>query len=327
MTKKERVIAAIEQRDGDGIPSGFSLHFPDHQKKGDACVKAHLDFFRDTDTDICKIMNENLIPSFGPIHTPEDYDRLIPALSMNDEFMEAQMKLTKEILKGCDKDVFTMGTLHGICASGIHPIEQTGVNYYAARQMQTDFLGWNEKSMLSAMQRITDVLCDLARSYIEMGVDSVYYAALGGECCFFTDEEFAKWIKPFDLQVMEAIKAAGGYSFLHICKDGLSMERYRDYADYADVVNWGIYEVPYSMSEGKELFQGKTMMGGLPNHRGVLVDGSGQEIREEVERIIECNGKTGLILGADCTLATDQDLTKVRAAVDFAHSCCREPLK
>ena len=29
MTKKERVIAAIEQKDLDGIPSSFSLHFPD----------------------------------------------------------------------------------------------------------------------------------------------------------------------------------------------------------------------------------------------------------------------------------------------------------
>ena len=28
MTKKERVIAAIEQREIDGVPSSFSLHFP-----------------------------------------------------------------------------------------------------------------------------------------------------------------------------------------------------------------------------------------------------------------------------------------------------------
>lgn len=89
------------------------------------------------------------------------------------------------------------------------------------------------------MQRITDVLCALAKSYIEAGLDSIYYAALGGEREFFTDEEFAKWIKPFDLQIMQAIKAAGGYCFLHICKDGLNMERYQDYGSYADVVNWG----------------------------------------------------------------------------------------
>ncbi len=159
MTKKERVIAAIEQREIDGVPSSFSLHFPADKKQGEACVKAHLDFFRDTDADICKIMNENLVPVFGTIHTPDDYDRLIPVMTMEDEFMKKQMELTRQILAGCDKDVFTMGTLHGICASGIHPIEQAGINYYAARQMQVDFLRWDEKKMLSAMQRITDVLC------------------------------------------------------------------------------------------------------------------------------------------------------------------------
>ena len=146
-----------------------------------------------------------------------------------------------------------MGTLHGICASGIHPIEQAGVNYYAARQMQVDFLRWDEKKMLSAMERITDVLCELVESYIKAGLDSVYYAALGGEYEFFTDEEFAKWIKPFDLRVLKAIQDAGGYSFLHICKDHLNMERYRDYSVYADVVNWGVYEAPFSLEMGKEL--------------------------------------------------------------------------
>lgn len=44
MTKRERVIAAIQQKDIDGIPSGFSLHFPEDKKRGEASVKAHLDF-------------------------------------------------------------------------------------------------------------------------------------------------------------------------------------------------------------------------------------------------------------------------------------------
>ena len=319
MKKKERVIAAIEQKDLDGIPSSFSLHFPDGEKRGEAGVKAHLDFFRETDADVCKIMNENLIPVFGTIHTPEDYDRLIPVITMDDDFMKNQMEMTKKILENCDKDVFTMGTLHGICASGIHPIEQAGVNYYAARQMQVDFLRWDEKKMLSAMERITDVLCELAESYIKAGLDS--YAALGGEHEFFTDEEFAKWIKPFDLRVLKAIQDAGGYSFLHICKDHLNMERYRDYSVYADVVNWGVYEAPFSLEMGKELFAGKTIMGGLPNHHGALVEGSKTEIEAEVKKVVDTFGRKGLILGADCTLSTQQDRTKVRMAVEAARNC------
>jgi uroporphyrinogen decarboxylase len=175
--------------------------------------------------------------------------------------------------------------------------------------------------MLSAMQRITDVLCALAESYVKAGVDSIYYAALGGEYEFFTDEEFAKWIKPFDLQIMKAIKDAGGYCFLHICKDNLNMERYRDYVPYTDVVNWGVYEAPLGLQEGRELFGGKTIMGGLPNHHGVLVNGSSEEIEEEIKKIAESFGRKGLILGADCTLSTDQDLSRIKIAAKVAHNC------
>ena len=320
MTKKDRVIATINGESVRSIPSSFSLPFPVNKRYGSAAIKAHLDFFNKTDTDIWKIMNENLVPVFGDIRTPSDYDRLIPKMSMNDQFMNDQILLTREILSHNTDNAFTLGTLHGICASGIHPIEQNGTNYYAARQMQVDFLRWNESKMLSAMQRITDVLCELAKNYIQFGVDAVYYAALGGETAFFSDEEFEKWIKPFDFQIMDAIRDAGGYCFLHICKEGLNMSRYKEYASHADVVNWGVYEAPLSLTDGKKLFPGKTILGGLSNHTGPLVTGTDLEVHDAVHHVINQIGVYSFILGADCTLSTTQDLRLVRAAVEAARN-------
>ena len=111
---------------------------------------------------------------------------------------------------------------------------------------------------------------------------------------------------------------AGGYCFLHICKDQLNMERYKDYGAYADVVNWGVYEAPFSLEQGRTMFPGKAIMGGLANRSGVLVDGSEEEIKEEVRNMIKKFGRRGFILGADCTLATEQDLKKIRTAVEAA---------
>ena len=109
---------------------------------------------------------------------------------------------------------------------------------------------------------------------MKAGVDAVYYAALGGEYRYYTDEEFAEYIEPLDKQVMTAIRENGGYCFLHICKDRLNMKRYAGYNEYADVVNWGVYEAPFSIEEGKKLFPGTTIMGGLANRSGVLVEGT-----------------------------------------------------
>ena len=52
MNKKERVIAAIRHESVDYVPCGFSLHFPHDKAYGEAGVKSHLDFFKETDTDI-----------------------------------------------------------------------------------------------------------------------------------------------------------------------------------------------------------------------------------------------------------------------------------
>ena len=93
------------------------------------------------------------------------------------------------------------------------------------------------------------------------------------------------------------------------------MSRYEGYKDHADAVNWGVYEAPFSLEAGRKLFSGCSVMGGLPNRSGVLADGSDEEIGKAVHSILDSFGTDNFILGADCTLSTDQDLSKVRAAV------------
>ena len=151
-------------------------------------------------------------------------------------------------------------------------------------------------------------------------VDGIYYASLGGERDLLTDEEFDKWIKPFDLRVMQTIRETGCYCFLHICKDGLNMERYRDFAPLADVVNWGIYEAPFSLEEGKKLFGGCTIMGGLPNRSGVMTEGTEEQLNAAVRQLVSEQGKTRFILGADCTLPSEISWSRIRSISDTVHT-------
>lgn len=317
MTKKERVLRAIEGLPLDETPSSFSLHFPVERNSGQAAVEEHLNFFRDTDMDILKIMNENLVPDFGSIRCAADWKQ-IPTLSMQDAFMREQMEITHRILEATGPDVYYLGTLHGVCASGIHPImERCG--YDVSRQIQVDHLRENKVPVLDALRRMADVMCELAESYVKAGVQGVYYAALGGEHRYFTDEEFAEWIEPLDRQIMNAIREAGGQVFLHICKDKLNMERYRNYGELADVVNWGVYEAPFSLEEGKAMFPECAIMGGFPNRPGtVLVDGPEDAVRAHAMQVIETFGRHKFILGADCTLPTDISCSHIRAAAQAA---------
>lgn len=323
MNKHERVVAAIKGEEVDGLPSSFSLHFPPEAAVGPEAVEAHLRFFEDTDTDILKVMNEHLLRQYDMVYTPSEYNAAVVKLTSDTSYIEKQVEMTKQILDRAEKDAFTQGTLHGIVATAIHVIGHMGEHYpwMAERQMLTDFCRWDEPAMADAFERIADYMCELARAYVQdAGVDSVYYAALGGETRWFTDDEFARLVEPGDRKIMKAVKDAGGYCFLHVCKDTLNMERYRPYAAEADVMNWGVYEVPFSLEQGRELWPGKTLMGGLENRSGAIASGDAEQARQAVRDLVADFGRTGLIVGADCTLATEQDRSVVRAVVEEARS-------
>lgn len=316
MKKRDRVFAAIRGEEVDHVPCGFSLHFPKECASGDAAVEAHLRFFKETDTDIIKIMNENLVPDVGEIRTADDWKK-IPSYTMKDEFMQKQMEITEKILEKADPDAFSLGTLHGICASSIHPIEAR-YGYEGTRERICAHLRENKVPVLDAFKRITEGMCLLAESYKKIGLDGIYYAALGGEHRYFTDEEFTEAIEVFDKEILKASKAAGGINVLHMCKDGLNMNRYKSYADLVDVVNWGVYETDFSLEEGRELFAGKTVMGGLANRSGAMVDGTEEELCAAAKKVIQDYGKTKFILGADCTLPTEIEYSRINAVVQAA---------
>ena len=170
--------------------------------------------------------------------------------------------------------------------------------------------------VLDAMARIAEGMCSLAHGYGKAGVDAVYYASLGAEHRWFTAEEFEKWIAPFDKLILSEIQKAGCKAFLHICKDGLEMDRYKGYNDVCDVVNWGIYEAPYSVEDARKLFPGKTIMGGLANRSGVMVEGAVEDLAQAAKDAVARYGQTGFILGADCTLPTEIDTGRIRAIAE-----------
>lgn len=316
MNKKERVLTSINGGKADHVPTCFSLHFPKDIAFGDKGVETHLEFFEKTNTDILKIMNENLVPYVGEIKRPDDWNK-IKNISLKDDFMVSQLNMVEQILEKCENDAYIVGTLHGTLASGIHPIEDL-YGYEPVREMFCTHLREKPQPMADAFKRLSEGMCYLAEKLINMGVDGIYYAALGGENYYFTDEEFEQYIAPLDKMILAATKEAGGHNFLHMCKDKLNLNRYRTYGEYTDVVNWGVYEDNISLDEGKKIFNNTTIMGGLQNRAGVLVDGNDKELVEEVTRVIATEGKTNFILGADCTLATETDYSRIRLITDVA---------
>jgi len=321
MNKKERVLSAISGNKVDYVPSCFSLHFPEEKAFGKEGVESHIEFYRKTNTDIFKIMNENLVPHMGIIKSPSDWSKF-KTITLKDDFIQNQLDFVKKILerlhsdKELDEKVFTVGTLHGVIASTIHPIEKK-YGYRKSRELLCEHLRQEKNDLLDAFKKIKEGMNILAEAYLDAGLDGVYYASLGGEQHYFNDIEFEKYIEPLEKEILSNIKS-NGYSILHICKDNLNLNRYVNYTKYSDIINWGVYEGGVSLEKGKEIFGDVTIMGGLKNRSGVLVNGTNAEIEKEVTKLIQEFGKKEFILGADCTLPTDISYDRVAAAVKAA---------
>lgn len=317
MTKTQLVENTFNGVLGDIIPSAFSLHFPENMKYGDAAVKAHLDFFKATDTDIIKIMNENAFPSCPGIYAPEDFKRFY-VQHKGSKFIQDEVDLVKAVLDKADPEAYPICTIQGAVASLGHAMRPQYQALSDLRALQCKFYREKPEYIKDALKKVTESLITLVEEVTKAGCKGIFYAVLGGESNGWTDEEFEDIQAPFDKAVMKAAQECGSKVILHLCKKDLVINRFDSYAPYCEAVNWGVYENNISLEEGMTHFPGKVILGGLEHRSGLIVDGSIDEIQNEVHRLRkEMSGKP-FILGADCTLATDQDRNKIKAAVEAA---------
>ena len=79
MDKRTRVLNAMNKKDVDHVPVGFWFHFSGEEAAGEACVQAHLRYYRETDLDFVKIMCDGYFPYPLPeIREAKDWKSLKP---------------------------------------------------------------------------------------------------------------------------------------------------------------------------------------------------------------------------------------------------------
>ena len=98
MDKRTRVLNAMNKKGVDHVPVGFWFHFAGEEAVGDACVQAHLKYYRETDLDFVKIMCDNYFPYPLPeIKCAEDWKTLKP-LTADHPFIREQVERAKAIV-------------------------------------------------------------------------------------------------------------------------------------------------------------------------------------------------------------------------------------
>ena len=221
MDRKELLQATLAGENTDRVCCGFWYHFDEEHKFGKKSFEAHMQFCESINPDILKVMNEHTFIIKEKINEPEDWKK-VTRLPFEDTGYEDYLEEFKALKKALPKDLPLFVTIHGVLVSAYHATEGVG-NFKNVENMVSRHLRQDPDAVDHGLKIIAQTLTELSEKLIDAGADGIFYAALGGEEYRFSEDLFLNHVKPFDKMVIDGIKAHGGMSILHICKDKIRL--------------------------------------------------------------------------------------------------------
>ena len=245
------------------------------------------------------------------VKEPKDWYAMKP-LGKDSPFIREQVERARAVKAGLKDD---MVVIYNVFA----PFSL--IRFGVGDDLVMDHLRREPEAIAYALDVIAEDCCTLSELLItDAGIDGIYYCVQGGEKNRFTPEEYRRLITPTDKRVLEHANKFSDTNVLHCCGwAGIpnNLEIWQDYP--AKAVNWACFVENMNLVEGMKFFGGRCVLGGFDNRpQGVLYSGTREEVEAETARLIQRAGKTGVILGADCTLPATVDVNRFSWVVEAA---------
>ena len=315
MNKRERVTAAFRGQEVDHVPVCMWQHVPQEFWGDDeAFAREQARFLQATDVDFMKLSGDKFFgwpsPILDGIEKAEDLFRL-RHLGPDHPYIRGQIDRTKKVVKALD------GACPAIYLVFV-PLSCIRLKIGYPKMMQ--FIRENPEAMMHACKVVSDDLKLLVQGLIqESGVDGIFYSVQNGEENRFTYEEYRNWVTPSDKIVLDYANSLSDMNVIHFCAWEEIPNRLSVWEDYkAPVISWSRYFDLMDIQEAKKHF-GCTVWGGFDNRPGTfLYTASREEIEQEVRNLIAQGGKTGYILGSDCSIHNELPEERIRWVVETA---------
>ena len=322
-SKRELVLKAFRGEPVDRVPVGFWHHFTNedewlvgfgNQAIIEKNLAGHQAFLAEVEPDFIKLMSDGYFAypneRLKKVQSIKDLADIEP-LGADHPWISEQVELVQKIRAGFTEDLVA---IYNIFAPVTYFKWLVG-KVAGGDDIIADFLA--EDAVLT--KRVLDVIAkDIAalteRIIKEAGADGIYLSVQSIQDARVSAEDYKAFIAPSELAVLEAANAAGGVNILHICGYESARNDVHLFTDYpAQVINWAVGPEGISLAEGRELFGGRTVLGGFENGKdGLLYTGSQAAIQDETKRLIAEAGKEALIIGADCTIPSDIEAERIQ---------------
>ncbi len=242
-----------------------------------------------------------------PVHGPDDLLRLKP-LSPKEGALGEQLAALKFIREALGKGIFVVETVFtplSVVADLCESDEAFG-----------KLLRNEKKAMKLALEVVTETFKRFGQECLDAGADGLFFATTEwGTKKNITDVKYGEVGRPYDLEVLEAVKSAE-FNILHVCKAGSLLLSLLDYPvqalswDPTEPANPGLGEVRSKTD--------KVLIGGL-DYRKTLLGPSPEAVRGEADAALSATGGKGFILAAGCTIYPETPEENIRAAEGVRH--------
>lgn len=303
MNKIERVRAALAGRPVDRAPFTVWYHFGTQHAPAERVAQVHLEFFDHYDLDLLKLMNDYDYPApsgLEVVASPADLARLAP-------FDPAQTPLGQQL----EAVGLVAGALRdrALFVDTVFNAWNT-LKRNLVREAMPALMAEQPKALEAALAVVNDNLIRYAQASLARGAAGIFLS-VPATAESLTREQYERFMRPFDLAFLEAIRGRGECHVLHAHGERLYLDRLLDYPVHA--LSWADLNGGPSIAEARRLTP-LTLMAGLDHVR--FVEGSARLVRGQVSRALEAGGPTGFVLAPGCSLPTYAYPPLIRAARD-----------
>ena len=301
MNKIERVRAALAGRPVDRAPFTVWYHFGTQHAPAERAAQVHLEFFEHYDLDLLKLMNDYDYPmpaGMEVIASPEDLGKLRP-FDPAETPLGSQLQTVELVARALRDRALFVDTVFNAWNT---------LKRNLVREAMPTLMAEHPKAVEAALGIVNDNLIRYAQASLARGAAGIFLS-VPATAESLTPQQYERFMRPFDLQLLQAIASRGECHVLHAHGERLYLDRLLDYPVHA--LSWADLNggPPIAKMRGRSPL---TLMAGLDHVK--FAESSAALVRGQVERALADAGPTRFILAPGCSLPTFTYPPLIRAA-------------
>jgi len=291
MDKIERMRMTLAGKPVDRPPLSIWYHFGNQHASPERTAQVHLEFYDYYDLDFLKVMNDYDYPmpaKMESLESPEDLKRLQP-FNIERSPLGNQLRAIEYIAKGLRGKALFVDTLFNAWNT---------VRRNLAKEAMPRLMGESPDALVEALKIVNQNLIQYALASLQRGSAGIFFS-VPASAEFVTPDQYENFMRPFDLEFLNAVSGKGEYHILHAHGEKLYIDRLLDYPVQA--ISWadlnGGPAIP-AMRQKTSL----TLMGGIDHVKFAYT--SVKQIRRQVTEARAQGGSSKFILAPGCSVPT-----------------------